>query len=53
MEDWFQIQMLDAATYVISEPRHYEETNCYLLLGEQRALLIDSGLCLLYTSRCV
>lgn len=44
MEDWFQIQMLDAATYVISEPRHYEETNCYLLLGEQCALLIDSGL---------
>ena len=44
MEDWFQIQQLDDATYVISEPKHYEETNSYLLLGTQRALLIDSGL---------
>ena len=34
----------DDTTYVISEHKHYEKTNCYLLLGKQRALLIDSGL---------
>ena len=44
MKDWFQVQMLDDTTYVISEHKHYEKTNCYLLLGKQRALLIDSGL---------
>lgn len=44
MDEWFQVHSLDAMTYVISEPRHYEETNCYLLLGNDRALLIDSGL---------
>lgn len=44
MKDWFQVQMLDDTTYVISEHKHYENTNCYLLLGKQRALLIDSGL---------
>ena len=26
MEDWFQIQQLDDATYVISEPKHYEHS---------------------------
>lgn len=44
MKDWFQVEMLDDTTYVISEHKHYEKTNCYLLLGKQRALLIDSGL---------
>lgn len=44
MKDWFQVEMLDDTNYVISEHKHYEKTNCYLLLGKQRALLIDSGL---------
>lgn len=35
---------MDAATYAISEWKHYEETNGYLLLGNTKALLIDSGL---------
>lgn len=42
--DWFTIEQLDSDTYVISEPKHWEETHCYLLLGQQRALLIDAGL---------
>lgn len=43
-EDWFTIDKIDNATYIISEYRHWEETHCYLLNGEDRSLLIDTGL---------
>lgn len=44
MKEWFTIEQLDQDTYAISEYQHWEETHCYLLLGEKRALLIDTGL---------
>lgn len=44
MSDWFTVEQLDSATYAISEYRHWEETHCYLLLGTESALLIDTGL---------
>lgn len=44
MENWFSIERLDADTYALSERQHWEETNCYLLLGSKKALLIDTGL---------
>lgn len=44
MSDWFTIEPIDGHTWAISEYRHWEETHCYLLEGEQSALLIDSGL---------
>ena len=44
MENWFKISEIDGNTYVISEPNHWEETNCYLLIGEEKALIIDTGL---------
>lgn len=44
MNDWFTIQSIDADTYIISEYRHWEETHCYLLNGENASLLIDTGL---------
>lgn len=44
MESWFLIKQIDDNTFVISEPDHWEETNCYLLVGTNRALLIDTGL---------
>ena len=43
MGDWFTIEPLDGDTFAISEYRHWEETHCYLLLGTERALLIDTG----------
>ena len=42
--DWFTIDRIDPRTFVLSEYRHWEETHCYLLLGEERGLLIDTGL---------
>lgn len=42
--NWFTIDTVDERTYIISEYRHWEETHCYLLIGDKRALLIDTGL---------
>lgn len=44
MEQWFTIDKIDKTTYIISEYRHWEETHCYLLNGDKRSLLIDTGL---------
>lgn len=44
MHDWFTVTKIDDITYAISENRHWEETNSYLLLGKSRALLIDAGI---------
>lgn len=44
VDDWFTVEQIDNETYVISEYKHYEETHCYLLLGKDKALLIDTGL---------
>jgi glyoxylase-like metal-dependent hydrolase (beta-lactamase superfamily II) len=44
MSDWFTIDRIDTDTYIISEYRHWEETHCYLINGNERSLLIDTGL---------
>lgn len=44
MKDWFTVEKLDMNTYVISEYKHHEEMHSYLLLGSEKALLIDAGL---------
>ena len=44
MNNWFTIDTIDEKTYIISEYRHWEETHCYLLIGQERSLLIDTGL---------
>ncbi|MCM1136781.1 MAG: MBL fold metallo-hydrolase, partial [Clostridium sp.] len=44
MNEWFTIDKIDEETYIISEYRHPEETHCYLLNGNRRSLLIDTGL---------
>ena len=44
MNDWFTIDRAEEDTYIISEYQHWEKTHCYLLLGTERSLLIDTGL---------
>jgi len=41
---WFTIDQITEDSFILSEYRHWEETHCYLLCGEDRALLIDTGL---------
>ena len=43
-QGWFTLDQIDSDTYILSEYRHWEETHCYLLIGANRALLIDTGL---------
>ena len=43
-KNWFTTEKIDHDTVVISERKHYEETNCYLVMGTERAALIDTGL---------
>ena len=44
MNDWFTVEKIDSKTYAISEYKHWEKVHCYLLLGSNRACLIDTGL---------
>jgi len=44
MKDWFTVDKIDDTTFILSEYRHPEETHCYLLVGNKRCLLIDTGL---------
>lgn len=42
--DWFEIYALNPRTFAILEPLHDEETISYLLLGDDRAVLLDTGM---------
>lgn len=44
MNEWFTVERIDAQTFAISEYQHWEETHCYLLCGQDRSALIDTGL---------
>ena len=44
MDSWFAVEEIDNDTFAISEYRHWGETHCYLLLGTESAILIDTGL---------
>jgi glyoxylase-like metal-dependent hydrolase (beta-lactamase superfamily II) len=40
---WFDVYKLTEGTYAIYEPNQFEEAMSYLVLGNDRAVLIDSG----------
>lgn len=44
LNNWFTVEKIDDETYAVSEYKHWEETHCYLLIGKEQALLIDTGL---------
>lgn len=44
MNCWFTVEKIDAQTFAISEYQHWEETHCYLLCGQDKSVLIDTGL---------
>lgn len=43
-DSWFTIQEIDKKTFAISEYGHWEKVHSFLLLGEEKAVLIDTGL---------
>ncbi len=42
-QEWFDVYKLTEGTYAIYEPNQFEEAICFLVLGEERAILIDTG----------
>ncbi len=43
-DHWFTVEPLDARTYAISEYGHWEKVHSFLLLGDEKAALIDTGI---------
>ena len=43
-DPWFEVYKVAPAVFAIYEPRQFEETISYLILGERRALLFDTGM---------
>jgi glyoxylase-like metal-dependent hydrolase (beta-lactamase superfamily II) len=43
-QDWFEVWEAEPGLYVIAEPRHFEDVKSYLILGNRRALLVDTGM---------
>jgi hydroxyacylglutathione hydrolase len=43
VDDYFSVEDLGHGTFSIGEPRYYQQNYAYLIVGENRALLFDSG----------
>jgi len=43
-QGWFEVYYLDQGVYAIYEPGQFEEVISFLILGDERALLFDTGL---------
>jgi glyoxylase-like metal-dependent hydrolase (beta-lactamase superfamily II) len=42
-EDWFEVYEIAANLFAFYEPRHYEMTIANLVIGQQKAALVDTG----------
>ena len=40
---WFHVNSIAKGVYAISEPYHWEKARCYLFVGINKAILVDTG----------
>jgi hydroxyacylglutathione hydrolase len=43
VDDYFAVEDLGSGTFAIGEPRYYQQNYSYLIVGQSRAVLFDSG----------
>lgn len=43
-QGWFDVYRLPGQVYAICEPQHFQEVNVFLIIGQERALLLDTGM---------
>jgi len=43
-ESWFEVLRLPNDAYPIAEPRHWQEVISFLIIGSQKAVLLDTGM---------
>jgi glyoxylase-like metal-dependent hydrolase (beta-lactamase superfamily II) len=43
IDDWYAVEAIDADTFAINEPKSSQYNTSYLIIGNQRALMLDAG----------
>lgn len=43
-QGWFDVYRLPKDVFAICEPQHFQEVNAYLIIGQDRSLLLDTGM---------
>lgn len=41
---WYEVYRLPGNVYGFAEPQHFQEVNFYLIMGEERSILLDTGM---------
>lgn len=41
---WFDVQESTSGVFIIEEPHHFERVKSYLIVGDERAMLLDTGM---------
>jgi len=46
-QGWFEVYRLPGEVFAICEPQHFQEVNAYLIIGQERSVLLDTsmGIC--------